>query len=143
MIREAALGLMLDHPAIVKLHYAVLGENHFYCFFEHVPGMDLVDYITQQGAIKEKHARKIFRMILSAIEYSHRNHVVHRDIKLENVRYNPATDQVKVLDFGFASFYKTDLLETNCGSPCYAAPEIYDHVPYNGTAADVWSLGVT
>ena len=143
MIREATLGIMLEHPNIVKLYHAVLGENHFYCFFEWVEGEDLVDYITRKGPLSEVQSRRIFRQVLSAIEYAHRNHVVHRDIKLENIRYNSKSDQVKVLDFGFATFFTGEnLLETNCGSPCYAAPEIYDNKAYSGTASDVWSLGV-
>ncbi|KAI8906274.1 kinase-like domain-containing protein, partial [Gorgonomyces haynaldii] len=142
MIREATLGIMLNHPHLVKLYSAVLGENHFYCFFEFVQGEDLVDYITRTGPIPERQARKIFRKVLSAVEFTHRNHVVHRDIKLENVRYNEQTEEVKVLDFGFATFYQSNFLETNCGSPCYAAPEIYDNKPYIGTASDIWSLGV-
>ncbi|KAL5033549.1 hypothetical protein BDV3_000521 [Batrachochytrium dendrobatidis] len=143
MIREAALGAMLDHPNIVKLHSAVLGENHFYCFFEHIVGEDLVDYITRCGRIKETPARGIFRQVLSAIDYAHRNYVVHRDIKLENIRYNEKTGMVKLLDFGFATFHtEKDMLLTNCGSPCYAAPEIYDNKPYHGPEVDIWSLGV-
>ncbi|KAJ3325899.1 serine/threonine-protein kinase KIN2 [Boothiomyces sp. JEL0866] len=143
MIREACLGIMLQHPNIVRLHSAVLGENHFYCFFEHVEGEDLVDYISREGKMKENLARSIFRCVLSAIEYAHRNNVVHRDIKLENIRYNSKTGMVKLLDFGFATFSTdADFLKTNCGSPCYAAPEIYDNKPYVGTLVDVWSLGV-
>ncbi len=77
------------------------------------------------------------------VEYAHRNHVVHRDIKLENIRYNSVTGTVKILDFGFATFYTAEqALITNCGSPCYAAPEIYDNKPYDGPLVDVWSLGV-
>lgn len=49
-----------------------------------------------------------------------------------------------MLDFGFATFYSQDtLLDTNCGSPCYAAPEIYDSKSYLGPEVDVWSLGVS
>lgn len=160
MIREAALGSMLDHPNIVKLNSAVLGENHFYCFFELAVGEDLVDHISKNGAINSSLSRKIFRQMISAIgmlpvclphsphgtiltiEYIHRNHIVHRDIKLENIRYDCITGHVKLLDFGFATFYNENLLNTNCGSPCYAAPEIYDNKPYIGPASDIWSLGV-
>lgn len=118
MIREACLGIILDHSNIVKLHSAVLGENHFYCFFEHVVGIDLVDYISNSGKIDETQSRKIFRQVVSAVEYAHRNFIVHRDIKLENIRYNPDTGVVKILDFGFASFYTPgQALKTNCGSP--------------------------
>eukprot|EP00842_Homolaphlyctis_polyrhiza_P000271 jgi/Hompol1/1244/HPOL_001760-RA len=143
MIREAALCILLDHPNIVRLHSAVLGENHFYCFFEYVEGEDLVDYIARYGRIKERKSRSIFRQVLSAIEYAHRNNVVHRDIKLENIRYNEDTGIAKLLDFGFATFHSEDhLLQTNCGSPCYAAPEIYDNRAYRGPEIDIWSLGV-
>lgn len=85
----------------------------------------------------------LLTFLSSLIEYAHRNHVVHRDIKLENIRYNSKTGIVKILDFGFASFYTADnMLATNCGSPCYAAPEIYDNKAYDGHMVDVWSLGV-
>lgn len=79
-------------------------------FFEYLAGEDLIDYITRQKSkrLNEKRARHIFRKVMSAIEYAHRNHVVHRDLKLENIRYDEKTDQVKVMDFGFASFYSED-----------------------------------
>ena len=67
MIREACLGMMLTHPNIVKLHSAVLGENHFYCFFELVEGEDLVDYISREGPLGESKSREIFRRAISAI----------------------------------------------------------------------------
>ena len=77
------------------------------------------------------------------LEYCHRNNVAHRDIKLENIRYDCITGTVKLLDFGFATFFNAgDLLKTNCGSPCYAPPEIYDNREYDGALADVWSLAV-
>lgn len=67
MIREAALGVVLNHPNIVRLHSTVLGTNHFYCFFEYIAGYDLVDYITQLGRLSEEESRLIFRQMLSAI----------------------------------------------------------------------------
>ena len=71
MIREAALGMVLSHPNIVRLHSTVLGERHFYCFFEYVPGKDLVDYIGEVGRLREIEARSIFRQLLSAIGMTH------------------------------------------------------------------------
>lgn len=67
MIREACLGMMLQHNNIVKLHSAVLGENHFYCFFELVEGEDLVDFISREGPLGESRSRDIFRKVISAI----------------------------------------------------------------------------
>ena len=67
MIREACMGIMLQHPNIARLHSAALGENHFYCFFEHIDGEDLVDHITRVGRLGDDTSRDIFRRILSAM----------------------------------------------------------------------------
>ena len=74
MIREAALGVVMNHPNIVRLHSTALGTNHFYCFFEYVSGYDLVDYITQLGRLSEHESRVIFRQMVSAIGISFRIH---------------------------------------------------------------------
>jgi tRNA A-37 threonylcarbamoyl transferase component Bud32 len=143
MLREAVIGMSLHHPNIVHLHASYLGENHFYCFFDYMEGEDLVDYITRQGRLKEKRARSIFRSLIAAVEFAHRHHIVHRDLKLENIRYDERTNTTKLLDFGFATYWReVSFLHTNCGSPCYAAPEIYDHKAYQGPEIDVWSLGI-
>ena len=80
------------------------------------------------------------------LDYAHKNSVVHRDIKLDNIRYNPETGHAVLLDFGFATFYDQvghNLLNTNCGSPSYAAPEIFEHRQYRGPEVGIWSLGVS
>ncbi|TPX32734.1 hypothetical protein SmJEL517_g04232 [Synchytrium microbalum] len=144
-IREASISMLLDHPNISRMFSAVLGEHHIYALFEHLPGQDLVDVIRNCGYIKPKRARHIFRQVLSAIDFAHRNSVIHRDIKLENIRYNAATGLATVLDFGFATFYdKTGnrLIQNNCGSPSYASPEIFANSFYQGPEIDIWSLGV-
>ncbi|KAJ3329769.1 serine/threonine-protein kinase KIN2 [Blyttiomyces sp. JEL0837] len=143
MLREALVGVILDHPNIIKMHSYVVGHKHFYFFYEHMPGMDLADYVAKHGRLTEKMAWKLFQQIVSAIEYAHRSNVIHRDIKLENIRINPDTEEIKVLDFGFATFYSSNFTQhSSCGSPCYAAPEIYRHKPYRGPEVDVWSLGI-
>ena len=73
MIREAALGMVLDHPNIVRLKNTILGEQHFYCFFEYICGQDLVDHISQLGRLREEEARSIFRQITSAVGKSFSN----------------------------------------------------------------------
>ena len=67
MIREAALGMVLDHPNIVRLHSTILQESYFYCFFEYVPGHDLVDYVSMNGRLGEEESRAIFRQVVSAV----------------------------------------------------------------------------
>ncbi|TPX50096.1 hypothetical protein SeMB42_g02362 [Synchytrium endobioticum] len=144
-IREASISMLLDHPNICRMFASVVGENHFYCLFEHIPGEDLIDYTARCGYLPADEARLIFRQVLSAVDYAHRNSVVHRDIKLENIRYNAQTGLAVILDFGFATFYDqthSNHLLTNCGSPSYAAPEIFGFRPYIGPEIDVWSLGI-
>ncbi|PAV84098.1 hypothetical protein WR25_04307 [Diploscapter pachys] len=80
--------------------------------------------------------------MLSAIEYCHERGVVHRDLKAENLLLD-ATNRIKLADFGFSNrFTKDVLLSTFCGSPPYAAPEVFEGRAYFGPQIDVWSLGV-
>ncbi|KAI9350715.1 kinase-like domain-containing protein [Obelidium mucronatum] len=143
MIREALVCVSLDHPNILKMHSYVIGKNHFYFFFEHLEGMDLGDFITERGRMNEPDARFVFKQILSAVEYTHKCNVIHRDLKLENIRIHPVTLKAHLLDYGFGTFYSPKFKQhSSCGSPCYASPEIYLHKPYRGPEVDVWSLGV-
>lgn len=92
--------------------------------------------------MKEKEARVKFRQIVSAIEYCHRMHVVHRDLKAENLLLDQDFN-IKIADFGFANrFQLGEKLGTFCGSPPYAAPELFLGRKYDGPEVDVWSLGV-
>ncbi|KAJ3134112.1 serine/threonine-protein kinase KIN2, partial [Irineochytrium annulatum] len=147
MLREALMGCLLDHPNIIRMHSFIMGHNHFYFFFEHVEGMDLADMVTQERRFDEVKTREVFKQIISAVDYIHSNNVIHRDIKLENIRVS--TDKqsgeykVTLLDFGFATFFSNNFRQhSSCGSPCYAAPEIYCQESYKGPEVDVWSLGV-
>ena len=109
---------------------------------EYIPGGELYNLIERYGRIDENKSRKYFQQIVSAIEYSHMNAVSHRDIKLENILLD-SRDNIKITDFGLSSYMKDgEFLETACGSPNYAAPELLLKKKYCGTEADVWSLGV-
>ena len=105
-------------------------------------GGEVFDYVVARGRLQEVEARRIFRGVLSAIDYIHRLGFVHRDIKLENVLID-GNRKVKITDFGFSrAFHANTQLQTSCGSPLYAAPEILFGASYNGPEVDVWSLGV-
>ncbi|KAI9351171.1 kinase-like domain-containing protein [Zopfochytrium polystomum] len=143
MLREALVGVLLDHPNIIQMHSFFIGRRHFYFFYEYIPGLDLSDYIETHGRLDENTGRFVFRQLLDAVDYMHRSNVIHRDLKLENMRYDPVSSRLILLDFGFSTFYSPNFSQrSTCGSPCYASPEIYSSAPYKGPEVDIWAMGV-
>ncbi|RKP16373.1 Pkinase-domain-containing protein, partial [Rozella allomycis CSF55] len=105
-------------------------------------GGEIFDYLIAHGRMKEKDARKHFRQIVSAVEYCHNLHVIHRDLKAENLLLDENMN-TKIADFGFSNqFAPGQRLNTWCGSPPYAAPELFQGKEYTGPEVDIWSLGV-
>jgi serine/threonine-protein kinase HSL1 (negative regulator of Swe1 kinase) len=84
-----------------------------------------------------------FRQIMSAVSYCHSFNICHRDLKPENILLT-SESQVKIADFSMAALHQTSghRLQTACGSPHYAAPELLSGKKYMGDKADIWSMGV-
>lgn len=141
-IREAALGQIMNHPNICKLHDLYILSNHYYLMFEYISGGQLLDYIIQNGLLKEQKAQEFSRTIASVLNYLHQNNIVHRDLKIENIMIDK-NGELKVIDFGLSNFYSPrSLLKTYCGSLYFAAPELLKATPYIGPEIDIWSFGV-
>ena len=108
-------------------------------------GGELFDYILANRYLKEKDAQKLFAQLISGVDYLHKKHIVHRDLKLENLLLDKHRNII-ITDFGFANRFdkeQSDLMATSCGSPCYAAPElVVSEGLYVGSAVDIWSCGV-
>uniref|UniRef100_A0A0X3PNT0 MAP/microtubule affinity-regulating kinase 3 n=1 Tax=Schistocephalus solidus TaxID=70667 RepID=A0A0X3PNT0_SCHSO len=142
LLREVRIMKMLDHPNIVKLFEIISNEKVLYLVMEYASGGEVFDFLVTHGKMAEKEARAKFRQIVSAVQYCHQKHVVHRDLKAENLLLD-ASMNVKIADFGFSNEFSTGTkLDTFCGSPPYAAPELFEGRKYDGPEVDVWSLGV-
>lgn len=91
----------------------------------------------------EEPAMRFFRQIMNGITCLHGFGICHRDLKPENILIDKK-GVLKIADFGMAALMQTPdyMLDTSCGSPHYAAPEVIRNVYYKGTTADIWSMGV-
>nr|XP_025719339.1 serine/threonine-protein kinase SIK1 isoform X2 [Callorhinus ursinus] len=140
--REVQIMKLLNHPHIIKLYQVMETKDMLYIVTEFAKNGEMFDYLTSNGHLSENEARKKFWQILSAVEYCHSHHIVHRDLKTENLLLDGSMD-IKLADFGFGNFYKAgEPLSTWCGSPPYAAPEVFEGKEYEGPQLDIWSLGV-
>ncbi|TSN39340.1 MAP/microtubule affinity-regulating kinase 4 [Bagarius yarrelli] len=142
LYREVRIMKSLNHPNIVQLFEVIETEKTLYLVMEYASGGEVFDYLVAHGRMKEKEARAKFRQIVSAVHYCHQKKIVHRDLKAENLLLD-ADANVKIADFGFSNeFTLGSKLDTFCGSPPYAAPELFQGKKYDGPEVDIWSLGV-
>ncbi|KAJ8280712.1 hypothetical protein GJAV_G00058070 [Gymnothorax javanicus] len=142
LFREVRIMKGLNHPNIVQLFEVIETEKTLYLIMEYASGGEVFDYLVSHGRMKEKEARAKFRQIVSAVHYCHQKNIVHRDLKAENLLLD-ADSNIKIADFGFSNeFTLGNKLDTFCGSPPYAAPELFQGKKYDGPEVDIWSLGV-
>eukprot|EP00063_Salmo_salar_P031456 XP_014006291.1 PREDICTED: serine/threonine-protein kinase SIK2-like [Salmo salar] len=140
--REVEVMKLLNHPHIIKLYQVMETKDMLYMVMEYARNGEMFDYLLSLGRLSESEARRKFCQILSAVDYCHSNHIVHRDLKAENLLLDSNMD-IKVADFGFGNFFSEgQFLSTWCGSPPYAAPEVFEGIEYEGPPLDIWSLGV-
>uniref|UniRef100_A0A7N0VE53 non-specific serine/threonine protein kinase n=1 Tax=Kalanchoe fedtschenkoi TaxID=63787 RepID=A0A7N0VE53_KALFE len=141
--REINILRLLVHPHIVRLYEVVVTPTEIHLVMELMKNGELYNYVVQHGGrLGEDEARRFFQQIISGVDWCHRNRIVHRDLKLENLlldRHN----NVKITDFGLSNVMRDGrFLKESCGSRDYAAPEIISGTPYAGPEVDVWSCGV-
>ncbi|XP_045104995.1 serine/threonine-protein kinase NIM1-like isoform X1 [Portunus trituberculatus] len=143
LAREIANMDTLAHPNIIRLFEVVESLSRIHLVLEFAGGGELFNTITTEGRMTEAQAAAVFTQVLSAITYLHGLSIIHRDIKAENV-FVAGPGLVKLGDFGFSTrvSHLEQQLSTFCGSPPYAAPELYKDESYLGPAVDTWALGV-
>ncbi|AET37316.1 protein kinase GIN4 Ecym_1058 [Eremothecium cymbalariae DBVPG len=140
--REITIMKLLNHPNVLRLYDVWETSTDLYMVLEYVEKGELFNLLIERGPLPENEAVRFFRQIIIGISYCHALGIVHRDLKPENLLLDHKFN-IKLADFGMAALESKDkLLETSCGSPHYAAPEIVSGLPYHGFESDVWSCGV-
>jgi eukaryotic-like serine/threonine-protein kinase len=141
--REARAAASLSHPNIVAVHDWGAVDGIYYMVMEYVRGRAVRDLLNAQGRLEPAQAADALRQTLLALEHAHRQGIVHRDVKPENILVT--TDgQVKVADFGLARAY-ADGRQTQAGTVTgtvqYLAPEQIRGEPAD-PRSDLYSLGI-
>lgn len=138
---EAQAAARLAHPNIVNV-YDVGDENGiYYIVMELVEGITLKNYIERKGSLTIKEATSIAIQVCAGLEVAHNNHIVHRDIKPQNIIIS-REGKVKVTDFGIAKATTSQTTTANAmGSVHYASPE-QARGGYVDHRSDIYSLGI-
>ncbi|XP_074111330.1 nuak family kinase 1 isoform X2 [Cotesia typhae] len=140
--REIQIMSSVQHPNIIHIYEVFENREKMVLVMEYAAGGELYDYLSERKVLSEEEARRIFRQISIAVFYCHKHKICHRDLKLENILLDHLGN-AKIADFGLSNvFDEQRLLNTFCGSPLYASPEIVKGTPYHGPEVDCWSLGV-
>ncbi|KAG0422247.1 hypothetical protein HPB47_001907 [Ixodes persulcatus] len=143
LAREIASMESLHHPHIIRLYEVIETLSRVHLAMEFAQGGELFEKVTSDGRYSEEDARLVFAQIASALEHMHHHNIIHRDLKAENV-FIAGHNVVKVGDLGFSTQVRCrdESLNTFCGSPPYAAPELFKDESYVGPCVDIWALGI-
>eukprot|EP00128_Syssomonas_multiformis_P001269 Colp12_sorted_trinity150504_noHs@30093 len=139
--REIAMMEKVHHPNILRIYEVIETHHRLFIIMEYAPGGEMFNYVLQHGRYTEEEAKKHFGPVIAGIEHCHEKKIVHRDIKAQNILFD-IYGNVKVADFGFSTMAQDNKLNTFCGSPPYAAPELFKEEIYAGEPVDVWALGI-
>ncbi|CCU98761.1 unnamed protein product [Malassezia sympodialis ATCC 42132] len=141
--REIVIMKLIEHPNLLGLWDVYETSKELFLVMEYVAGGELFDFLVARGRLPADEARMYFRQIIFGVDYCHTFSICHRDLKPENLLLDGTRTTVKIADFGMAALQTTEkMLETSCGSPHYASPEIVSGRSYDGTASDIWSCGI-
>jgi len=142
--REAETAGRLNHPNIVTIYDVGEDEDLSYIAMDYLKGQNLLSYCKPEKLLPAKEVLQVLAKVADALDYAHRNGVVHRDVKPANIIYDRETGVMKVTDFGVA--FLTDSSKTKTGtilgSPSYMSPEQLAGMKVDGRS-DLFSLGVT
>ena len=142
--QEAESAGRLTHPAITAVYDSGEVDGLGYIAMEYVPGEQLNRYIDKDKLLDPLVVFRTMIRVAEALHYAHGEHVVHRDIKPDNLILDTATESLKITDFGVAKLVDAERTQTGIvlGTPSYMSPEQARGEPVTGSS-DLFSLGVT
>lgn len=132
----------LTHPLLPLLYEVIEDETTVYIIMEYFEGDSLLTYVNLRTNLAEDVARDIFGQLVMVLDYLNSKHIMHRDLKAENILINKNRD-IMLIDFGFAKEFNQndDIFLTFCGSVAYCSPEMVSGSNYS-LASDIWGVGV-
>ena len=131
---------MVSHPFIAQLFEIIENEHYYFVVMEFVQNGTLLTYINERCQLKEQEAANIFAQMILVLKYLQDDcNVCHRDIKAENILMD-TNYNICVIDFGLSNISPENLMNTQCGSPAYASPEMILGQQYT-FSSDIWSCG--
>ncbi|XP_058533926.1 serine/threonine-protein kinase 17A isoform X2 [Ochotona princeps] len=142
----AVLELAQDNPRVVNLHEVYETASEMILVLEYAAGGEIFDQCVadRDEAFSEKDVQRLMRQILEGVHFLHTHHVVHLDLKPQNILLtseSPLGD-IKIVDFGLSRIVKnSEELREIMGTPEYVAPEVLSYDPIS-MATDMWSIGV-
>ncbi|KAG5366827.1 Serine/threonine-protein kinase HSL1 [Yarrowia sp. B02] len=139
--REVIIMKLIEHANVMALYDVWENKGELYLVLEYIEGGELFDYLIKKGRLEEYEAASYFLQIINGVDYCHRFNICHRDLKPENLLLDKNRN-IKIADFGMAALETDRMLETSCGSPHYASPEIVAGKTYHGAPSDIWSCGI-
>lgn len=141
--REANAASKLNHPNVVQVFDVGEYEGRHYIVMEHVRGRTLKQLIQLRGALHKEEAVNIMKQVVSAVQHAHEHHIIHRDIKPQNIMIKD-DGTVKITDFGIALAHDAVQLtqsDSVLGSAHYLAPETTRGEPATNQI-DIYALGI-
>ncbi|CAG9310243.1 unnamed protein product [Blepharisma stoltei] len=143
VLHEVLILKKVRHKRVNRILEVFESSKFFYIVMEYAGGGDLLHFVKRKGKILEGEAKRIFRQILEGAIAIHSHGIIHRDFKLDNILIDSDYSSVKICDFGVSrSIKKGDIINEQCGTPAYLAPEMIIGRGYEGVSVDIWSLGV-
>jgi len=143
--REIDIMKQVNHKNVLALKEIYETPNQLSLVMELVTGGELFFKIVDSGGYSEKDASKIVRQIVEGVRYLHSKGIAHRDLKPENLLCSGEGQDmiIKIADFGLSKIFAGGAsLNTSCGTPDYAAPEVLTGGREYDKSVDMWSIGV-